>query len=695
MSKAIKWQIPFVSTIDKIRYRIDIYAEDYSDDPIQLTGGTTPIKTEEDRSDDFFAPVRGQTGTIEVVTKLPNGGTLNINDLLPSNNIDHPVRLVSISGSTETIEWQGFMSCEAYSQNYTSIPETFSFPILSVLEAMDSVQLNPAGLTGLLRIDYCLQTILLEIYVQSGIQCFTHVNYSRTDFNILQKYIDMTVMFEQKEYNNENSTTYIVSGLSAKSALSRLCTYMGWVARENKTEISLQRIGEKRGAYRAPIDNLNMTETKYLTTRDIATEFADKWRGTDHKRSISQGAKSVEVVAKLEKYGLNMGLPPFPYTETTTYSVSMREATVSSYGNNVTIGSIVSSYITFSNIYEFKSLQLSNDKTTGTSTSISNVLSEAIINPSSSAYWSNNYVGAFMARIKKDSGEYQNGLFISTIGDDGFQYIPSTSNYVFLFRSLMQHTFNSGKLRIKMEGLSFYGGDTGRCVVDGCSHYIKLCAIKFGNKYWNGQSWQTSFTTIGYNPLSDDDGYYIPITTSMTGEIVVMLYPNRYDHIIPADYEQGYALGSFLSVLDITYEQDKNDIYTDRGENHYFRLLGTNFSDDISINTDLASSLNNQPSPSLIMNDDTNPMTTLDYFVGTGTVSLRPEVDLLDRLAQYYSTARQRLELIVMHPTAAPLPLLRLNGISPDTRQYTPLAESRDWINDTSTLTCFETPNNE
>ena len=132
--------------------------------------------------------------------------------------------------------------------------------------------------------------------------------------------------------------------------------------------------------------------------------------------------------------------------------------------------------------------------------------------------------------------------------------------------------------------------------------------------------------------------------------------------------------------------------YTDRSENHYFRLLGTNFRDEISISTDLASSLNNLPSPSLIMNDQTTPMTMLNYGSTQSPDMRRPEVDLLNRLATYYSAARQRLELEVAHPTDAPLPLMRLNGISPDTRKYLPLAESRDWIEDTSTLTCFETP---
>ena len=65
--KAIRWQIPFVS-VGGTHYRIDIYDEqDGSWSGVQtLIGGETPFATSEDDSDDYFAPIRTQSGTIEV-----------------------------------------------------------------------------------------------------------------------------------------------------------------------------------------------------------------------------------------------------------------------------------------------------------------------------------------------------------------------------------------------------------------------------------------------------------------------------------------------------------------------------------------------------------------------------------------------------------------------------------------------------
>ena len=156
--------------------------------------------------------------------------------------------------------------------------------------------------------------------------------------------------------------------------------------------------------------------------------------------------------------------------------------------------------------------------------------------------------------------------------------------------------------------------------------------------------------------------------------------------------ESQATLEMLFSQLSVEHIFPDNDMFSDRSENHYFRLLGTNFRDEISVNTDLASMLNNQPSPSLIMNSETEAMTELNYGTTQSPDMRRPEVDMLNRLAAYYGAARQRLDLIVEHPTAAPLPLMRLNGIIPDTRKYLPLAESRDWKTDVCKLICFEMP---
>ena len=722
MSKAIRWQVFFKEakpeSANPKQYRVDIYDEGYTGTPVQLLAGETPFITEEDSSEDFFAPVRSQSGTLQVCTLLP-GTTdqyITLDDLLPANNIARPVMLLSISGNTETIEWQGFLSCEAYSQDYVGIPQTLSFPVNGILEAMASVQLNPATTSGLKRAYQHIYDALHEIEVQSGVTCFTNVRYSMTDWRIFQKYIDATVFFERKEYNNENSTTYIVSGLSCKDVLERLAAYMGWTVRENKREVLFERIGESQGMYQQTLSAFGSnfhpqgTPAAPITTRDLATDV--DWTGTGHQRSIAAGAKSVEVVAKLEKYAIDLDLPPFPYGETyeihrqyngPTNWIYILASLVNNPYNNVTL-----------NYYKATISYVYGSQSAAETTTLADLLAhlwdaEGIVDIYSGHGTETVRSGAFFAKVAYENQDQSahstnDGLFVS--------WLPRVINTdystqpIFAMRSLISYKIGGGylKLSASLANLVVNFDNSFEVVwITKETDYTDsiLMHIKFGNKYWNGSQWVDSLTKVwvdieGSNfkknwtpttPVEETDGYLIPLSNN-SGELEIAIYPQNN---MPNASHNTFLLNTFFSNLGVEYVQTDDDTLTDRGENHYFRLLGTNFRDEISIGTDLASMLNNMPSPSLIMEDSTTPMTMLNYGTTQVPDMRRPEVDLLNRLAQYYSAARQRLELEVAHPTAAPLPLLKLNGIN-DCKVYLPLSESRDWQTGVCKLTCFETP---
>ena len=110
MSKQVRWQVPFVSRLGTA-YRVDIYDEGYTGTPVQLTAGPTPFVTDEDASDDFFHPVRSQSGTLQVCTLKPDGTYITLDELLPANNIARPIKLWRIlgGGAAGLLEWQGFL----------------------------------------------------------------------------------------------------------------------------------------------------------------------------------------------------------------------------------------------------------------------------------------------------------------------------------------------------------------------------------------------------------------------------------------------------------------------------------------------------------------------------------------------------------------------------------------------------------
>lgn len=742
MSKQIRWQIPFVSRLGTA-YRVDIYDEqDGSWSGVtQLLGGTSPFTTDEDSSDDYFAPIRVQTGTLTVCTHDEDGNVLiTLDDILPASNISRPVRLVNVG--TGAIEWQGFLSCEAYDQDYTDIPQHLQLPVISVLEAMASVQLDPTRSNGLTTVKSAIKTALSEMMTQSGMDFYTHVNYSGTSYQIFNKYIDQSVFFESKEYNNENSTTYIVSGLSVKNVLERLAQYMGWVVREQGTKIYFERMGDDIYTWEdtyAQFGGANPgVQIINFTTKALANDV--DWVGVDHKRTVQQGAKSVEVVARLEKYELQLSIPEFPAGEVSTYYLEMNyDRSDSEFWSRKWWYMVASQ-----NDTAYSSLKLGFRKLNKTSngsyhcfdygnSTIQDVLAHMLeagdestarqgIYPSYGDPYT-YHAGAFFAKESFEDSEQQvhdteEGLhcvfFPYTIKmTAGSQtppdFDPAKSGYIAQMSSVVSFYANSGYLNLQCEYSMLYlhwaSEGTHLAVDSGDATVVWRCGmrLKFGDKYWNGTSWQTTACIFeapfkGGNfegnwsesmGIPETEGLLIPIPSPMNGEVILEIWPNVS---MLGNNFNWWVFESFFKKMSVDYIPPIDDTLTDRSENHYFRLLGTNFRDEISVGTELASMLNNQPSPSLIMDNSTTPMKTLDYLVSGGTEARRPEVDLLNRLATYYGAARQRLDLIVEHPTAAPLPLLRLNGISPDSRTYAPLAESRDWQQDSSTLKCFETP---
>lgn len=722
MSKKVRWQVPFAAH-DGTRYRVDIYDEGYTGNPVVLTAGETPFTTDEDDSDDFFAPVRTQTGTLQVCTDIEGSNTqLKLEDILPANNIARPVRLINLSNS-DAIEWQGFLSCEAYNEDYIGIPQIIDLSIISVLEAMASVEVDIAKLSGLNTVGVTI-TKLLDIFIDKVGVSYISEYYMPTiasGSNILSKYIDATILFEQKEYNNENSTTYIVSGMSLQDCLARIATYMGWCIREKSITLYFMAANETvsyKRSYRQGFVNTqgNISYRWNIDLSDTAVSTQDiddlKWMGNGHQRSVAQGAKSVEVVAKLLKYAFDLELPQFPYGDTyeiyRQYNGPTNRIYILASKNTAPYNNVTLAYYkaTMSGVY---GTQSAAEKTT-----LDDLLSNlwnatGIVDIYSGQGTETVRSGAFFAKVayenqNQSAHSTNDGIFVSWLPR------PLTTNYstqpIFSMRSIVSYNIGFGflKLSASMTNLVVNFDNNYEVVwITKESQYTDsiLMHIKFGNKYWNGSSWSDSFTKVwldiegsnfkkNWTPsmsVEETDGYILPLFNS-NGELEIAIYPQNN---MPNRSNNKFLLNTFFNELKAEYVETDDERMADRSENHYFRLLGTNFRDEISIDTDLASSLNNLPSPSLIMEDSTNPMTMLNYGSSQSPDMRRPEVDLLNRLATYYSAARQRLELEVAHPTAAPLPLLRLNGIN-DGKVYLPLAESRDWRTGVCKLTCFECP---
>ena len=707
MSKAIKWQIPFASLSGTL-YRLDIYAEGYTGDPIQLTAGETPFVTDEDSSEDFFAPIRTQSGSIQVCTRKPDGTMLTLDEILPANNIDHPVLLINLS-SSNAIEWQGFLSCEAYSQNYTSIPENLTLSVISVLEAMDSVHLG-ASTEGLVTIAALLNTALTQINSSVLMSFFTDIYYSQASWDILNQSIDKQWFYDEDEIQTSESLSYILAGVSTKEVLKRLCKFMGWTARESGTAIYFERIGEEVGMFHETMANFGSNfhttyDTMSLTDIDIA-DF--DWRGTDHKRDLRQGAKRVEVVAKLNKISdIDLDLPDFPFSNpTSAFGLSILKP-----DNNVLVtqypwmtaeqNDAYYPHCGYNYLYGVLDTTQTPIRSTlsGDSTQ-ADFLSHIYLRhghiTDTTRYPGACLVNFSIVRNQFDFEKYQRGLYCAFLPN----LLTAYPKPIFTMKTTTVHSSGVGvRSRLIVKGkMIFIGYNTANSRVIMTNKiddeflnikYARFAPIvRWGNKYYSS-GWQT---WSGYDSASGADGnlvgdgfeIHIPVISGLSGNIEIGLKPTY--SIDSRDTNILYE--AIFTELSISLEQSEDVVWKNASENKYIQVLSTNFRDEINISTEIASNNNNHTQEVL-------PFSTIEYTkADTTTESRRPEVDLLNRLASYYGAARQTLDLTVKHPVVnnqqAVLPLLKLNGIG-DGKQYLPLSESRDWREETCTIKCFET----
>lgn len=715
MAQYIKYQMPFAD-IENKQYRVNIYGETDEVTPpetILLQAGDNPLTIEEDKSDDFFTPVRTQTGNLGVCTKLPSGGMLNLDDLLPSTNLSTPVRVEEYVNGAWQIAWLGFLKCEMYNQSYTELPDNISLPIISILEAWKSVYINENKIERIVD-------LIVEIYnKQTGNQPIGL--YVPEDYAIVEKLINTSIFVSVKEYNNEENTLYELQGSSAYDIISSICTFMGWTAREDKGVLYLE-VMQGYGL-------MSGTETRNMSSL--------VWRGTNHQRSIRQGKRIGIINAKLAEFDIKTGLAGIPfgsfnyekYQQIGTggwWAYFLPSSNVVAY-NNMTLrfsaGSIKMG-IQYDPAYQYAFNYLSD------SVDVDEMIQSTIAYlggypaMSTPTLFSTIYAGACFARMQFDEynepdNQHQNtsdGLFVSLFPGAYDTTTPPTQ-HIFEMRAVQNFaSIYDGYINLSTAFKLF----AARPWVGVQQADDKLCIdIQVGDKIWNGNDWVPASINQGkfladididgekiegnWNDQMDIDqvdGYLIPTwymdgstKKHVMGPLTLRIYPETYIQNIDSYNRGSFVCNIFFEELSLNYIPKRSIKMSNRSENNYRTTINSEFAEDIEISTKIASWLNNNPSPSLIYEQNGEPLKTLPYLKpdGVTTVNQRPEINLLNRVKAFYNKPRTILELVVKHIDDKPLPLLRLNGID-DGKLYVPVAESRDFFNNVSKITCIETP---
>ena len=727
--KQVHWQLPFGNVDGTTNYRIDIYAEGAPTDGVKtLVGGATPFKTDEDSSDDFFAPVRSQTGCINIIDE---DGTL-MADLMPSDNVDKPVRLIRVSDST--VMWQGFLSCEAYTQPYTSRPNEVTLNVNSVLEALKSVKLKSAHddyrdiyqvITDcfVLVEDIVMFPLISKIYFPASIPSF------------YTKKIDDTAFFDKIENQYANKHIFSVEGESAYDVIEKICAYSNTLIREDGRDIYILSNSEYRGlleehfynwksgvftgGVKKDIENINMSDFEY--------------RGVGHRTDIRCGCKAVEVKSSIDDYDNELNIPDFTvvdFDEYYTHILTSQGADWWDYTlfctprethNNVEFkyyNAEITRNSVSTNVHstlDYDNMQ-TGDRDSFIRNSIARLGSDSVaysgyINPMFAYKY---HAGAMFARNSMEDEQMtahavNDGIYCSlfpcSYGSWGVHESPN-DDYIFSVKSIKKTHFPKGSYVYitadfdSIIDIMFYNPNNGE---DSRNYDRLMFALRIGNKWYDGRDWLVSkghflVPTVKGRladnweptmPFEKRGGFLIEANEELFGEIELRFYP--FTEIPENNVFRGAMCELIFKSIEVGIQLPSDYNKNREDENTYHLVTGSHFPDNKNVSLELSSSLNNRLSPSIIMESAEEQMQKLDYVAEDGTVEkVRPEERLAVKLKDYYSSSRYLRILEVNKPEGISLPNTTITGY--DGKTYLPLSESRDWRNDTSTIQCFEVP---
>lgn len=744
--------MPFASLSDT-KYRVDIYDENYSGSPVVLQAGATPFMTEEDADGDIFAPVRTQTGTLQICTQLASGDLLNVDDIMPANVLDRPVRLVNLTNNA--IEWQGFLSCEAYKYDYIGVPQIIELSIISVLEAMDSVEIE---VNNAILYDKIINSILYVMNsidnLCSGISLFKNLYVSTYCYTALcENYIYCNSYFRVDSYVNDEDILLEAHSLSCKEILAQIAKFFGCVWRESGQDLYLGAI-----KYRDTLQYQSFSnwKNKYLyipiggspiTMTTIGTESqtleSQDWRGTEHQKSIEQGYKRIILQSKLDDFTLDLFLQECPKKTITKNPRS------SDYG----IGEIwANSNTGYFPMAEYKSYKISivfpQDTTQKGSFSAYNSISG--VQYENTIFWKKNdfrtyypelvgykgtqtkygtisyYLTSFMCYWRNANSDLVSGLMVcgfpkylywsqSPIQSAQFQK-PSMGkdNYVFKQSTPLPFSASNGCLRLNIQTQAVWSAHKGYLHSSGLEWYSKgnrslTVAIQFGNKYVKQEgatySLVSGFTTFAFpfdkNGTTQGNWYQIYKTLLGVEEGEKGIY-------IPiASLTTGIITLYIYPEVDAVMpeSQDQTTAACDMlitGITLEYLPLVIDTRNDRSensylINTGASFKDTLTVNVGLSSDNNNNKYATMVWDNSTkrpATKLILGSKTICPEIDLLHRLKKQystvRTTLeLEMAHPSRPLPLLLFSDIN-DNKVYCPMAENRDWRMGTSTLTCIE-----
>ena len=680
---AVRWTINFY-TLSGVNGLVEIYDSSYSGDPIAIEPAVNAFSTTRQQQD-FFQPIVPDSGYLRVID---NGiASQHIDEIHALSALDRPVAFY-LGG---VLKWRGYISPESFSMDWEPAPRVVEFPLVGVLNILDSVniQVNNNSLQP-------IAAFIKEILAATGFS-WNNVILARQmaaldsyqvfpEFRLMLSRYDFVKRNDSQNIEDPDWTAYV--GDSYLTVLEKICSYFGWTASQNGTDLVLtnSRIDLLSAEFsKITWNNLSSLAADYSAsitassvTRPVLSLMSMDFDGIGHRKSIRNGYKKAVVRTDI---GSENNL--FPH-------LLFNGKKVAYYEHKQLIGNLSQGYylngrVRFLNPSK-ESVELYTYYWDSTlETWVRNAQWHAPtgetfhLTPRGDIVEATCFDSSLWA-VTDPSHNYSKYLRISfkekvddvwhTLPDDKILAVISAAEEGFFagdgaicFTARVKNNFFRTSAQVEPDGAI---DEDGLCA-EGAYTYSLRIAVKIGDKYYNGTEWVDNLTTIvvnceptasGIGPSDPGDGivednnngrydnavgYVMPITENMTGKLEIYIYP-------PTGYMYSEINTLFLHDFSVNYF---NNFITANQNDKGVRissLTGKAFKSDKEITLNLSSlGADQPPMPSnAYLFYDGAPIGSeeiMEYSDAEETTLAQPEYWLLNSLIKAYSKPAEWLEL--------------------------------------------------
>jgi len=704
MSYGVRWRVNFIAR-NGDSYRIDILQSGYtSEDITLLRGAENPIETEEDNSDDLFAPIRKQTGTLRIADDGfdLDGNEFDYTELLPANLLDHQVQLYQ----GNTLRWIGYIRDDELTSplfEAVSIREYHLVCPLGMLYETPFTFTNSDSVhTSAITIGQILYKALNTIGVSWEYVCKTNNLPDRQDLTAcisLTNFCDVT----KATYNSSTNVATWEDGTWG-DVLEEICKFWGWTMYSRALTVFLLSRAENVPFTHFDFEDLE-DDAEYTLADDSGSQIQThdleelNYASTNHNESAANGKRNIKITSDVNPKNdvinprlneLEYDLIPatggggihvagdYSYVQLKQKMNGLNTITVNQgnlllYTNNVLQTGRVAPFVVEMDDCWKTPLEGESDKTD------INLKNDIVV-------WWGTY---------EPSNPYLRRIFSARTMED----------VVLQPGSMISITANTRRNLMDADPYNYNS-----TVPSGTKILALNLVLRVGNKYWSGTyntstkvyngSWSDNPAFLYANtdevdsgkiattrdlldPHKGASGYCIYVDQAMRGRMeIAVLY------MLGNSSQTDFKIHCVLDNLKVSiYNQDDVIQPTAKDTQEYKGQASTDFHEDLDVDLALASGDNNKYGVGQVYDVEFNLLTTVPFRKASGTENLQPEARLLEKMISAYSSVAKKCVLEIMDDANVDLPNATFYNYWAGSDGFNFLCSTHNWRDATMQLT--------